>query len=364
MKLIGIGSALPERRVRSDETERALGLEAGWVAKRTGVHARPVAAPQEATSDLAVCAGQRALLDAGVKPEEIGLLILATSTPDHPLPPTAPRVAHRLGLSRAGAIDLAGACAGFIYALALGDAYGEAHGCAVMVIGANVLSRRVDQRDPATAPLFADGAGAVVAVPGRGLLSVYLGADGSRWDEILVRAGGSREPLTPEAVAAGRHFMRIKDGSSLFRHAVRRMAEAGKIALARANVTAEDVRWWVPHQANRRLIREAGRLLGIGPEKTVEVVDRCGNSSAATIPLALDVARSEGRLQRGDLLLLTSVGAGMLEAGAVLILNGVCRAAGAQSRLGIAAPDRNSELERRASGHLFGGNESELFDRS
>lgn len=321
MKLVGIGSALPKMCIRSEEIERTLGLEPGWIEKRTGVRIRPIALPEEATSDLAVCAGKRALLDAQMNPDEISLLILATSTPDYPLPPTAPQVAHRIGLKRAGAVDLAGACAGFLYALALADSYGEASKSACLVIGANVLSRRVDRNDPTTASLFADGAGGCLLIPGEGLLSIHLGADGKHWDEIVIQAGGSRQPLTPEAVAEGKHLMRMKDGTRLFRHAVRRMAEVGHITLEKAGLTTEDVDWWIPHQANRRLIREAGRLMGIGEEKTIDVVDRCGNSSAATIPIALDIARSEGRLQKGNILLLTAVGAGMLEAGAVLKLD-------------------------------------------
>jgi 3-oxoacyl-[acyl-carrier-protein] synthase-3 len=176
MKLVGIGSALPKMCIRSEEIERTLGLEPGWIEKRTGVRIRPIALPEEATSDLAVCAGKRALLDAQMNPDEISLLILATSTPDYPLPPTAPQVAHRIGLKRAGAVDLAGACAGFLYALALADSYGEASKSACLVIGANVLSRRVDRNDPTTASLFADGAGGCLLIPGEGLLSIHLGA--------------------------------------------------------------------------------------------------------------------------------------------------------------------------------------------
>ncbi|GIU81290.1 MAG: beta-ketoacyl-ACP synthase 3 [Acidobacteria bacterium] len=318
MKLAGIGSAIPRTHIKTEEIEKHLGLQPGWIERRTGVRVLPTALPEEATSDLAVCAGRRALLDAQISPDEIGLLILATSTPDYPLPPTAPQVAHRLGLKRAGAVDLAGACAGFLYALAFANFYGEANSTACLVIGANVLSRRVDRSDPSTASLFADGAGAFLLVPGEGILSVHFGSDGEHWDEIVVWAGGSREPLTPEAVAEGKHLMRMKDGAGLFRHAVRRMAEVGRITLEKAGIALKDIDWWIPHQANRRLIREAGKLLGISADKTIDVVARCGNSSAATIPIAFDVARSEGRIREGNLLLFTAVGAGMLEAGVIL----------------------------------------------
>lgn len=317
----GVGAAVPGRRVPSAELERRLGLPPGWIAERTGIEERPLAAPDEATSDLAVRAGREALAAAGLDGGRIGLLLLATSTPDHPLPPTAPAVAHRLGLADAGAVDLAGACAGFLYALVLADAFCRVHGWPVLVIGANVLSRRVDPRDAPTAALFADGAGALVLGPEvgeRGLLGAWLGADGSRWDAIWIPAGGSRQPLTPEAVAAGAHCMRMDGGPALFRAAVRAMAAAGREALARAGLGVEDVDWWVPHQANRRITQEAGRLLGIPPERTVDVIARYGNSSSATIPLALAEWARAGRLRRGQVVLLTAVGAGLVSAGCVM----------------------------------------------
>ena len=185
--ILGCGAAVPARRVSNAELERALGLPPGWIVARTGIEERPIAGPEEATSDLAARAGAAALADAGIDPARVALLILATSTPDHLLPPTAPLVACRLGITAAGAVDLAGACAGFLYGLVLADGYCRAHGQPVLVIGANVLSRRVDPADPRTAPLFADGAGAVLlgpGEPGRGLLAAYLGADGSRWAAI------------------------------------------------------------------------------------------------------------------------------------------------------------------------------------
>jgi 3-oxoacyl-[acyl-carrier-protein] synthase-3 len=318
MKIAGIGAAFPAQCIANAEIERRLGLEQGWAMRRTGVRVRPHAAPHEATSDLAVRAGQAALTDAGIDPRDVALLLLATSTPDYPLPPTAPQVAHRLGLVRAGAVDLAAACAGFVYALALGEAYGRTVCGCVLVIGANVLSRRVDPDDPAMATLFADGAGAAVLVPGEAVLGVYLGAHGEHWDEIFIAAGGSREPITAEAIAAGRHVMRMNNGPELFRRAVQMMAQAGVRALEAARLSASHVDLWVPHQANRRIISQAGRLLGIPAERTVDIVECYGNSSAATIPIALCVARERGLLQRGHNVLLTAVGAGLVTAGLVL----------------------------------------------
>ena len=314
--------AVPDWRLQSADVERQLGLEAGWIERRTGVRERPLAAPDEATSDLAERAGRRALAASSVAPESVGLLLLATSTPDQPLPPTAPRVAHALGLSKAGAVDLAGACAGFVYAMALADAFCRVRGGAALVVGANVLSRRVNPADgPATAFLFSDGAGAVVLGPtsrDAGLLSAHLGADGSRADLLMIPAGGSRRPVTPEALSRGEHYMRLGNGQRLFREAVRSMVDAGRRAMSVAAVAPDELDCWVPHQANRRITREVGRLLKIPAERTVDVIDRYGNSSAATIPVALADADAAGRLAPGALVLLTAFGAGLVCAGAVL----------------------------------------------
>jgi len=297
-----------------------MGLERGWIAKRTGILQRPKAASSEATSDLAVRAAAAALKRSGVDPGDIALLLLATSTPDHLLPPTAPLVAHRLGLDGAGAADLAGACSGFLYAFTLADAYGESVGKPVLVIGANVLTRRVNNNDPATAVLFSDGAGAVVLGPAGAscMLGRYLGADGSQYDVIGVPAGGSREPLTPAAVAQGRHLMTMRQGGALFKQAVHAMACAGKEAMKVAGLSPASIDWWVPHQANTRILRDAGRLLDIPAERTISVVEQVGNSSAATIPIALACGVESGRIRRGNILLLTAAGAGMVSAAAVV----------------------------------------------
>ena len=320
----GVGAALGSTRVSSAKIEERLALPAGWIEQRTGIHERTYAAPEEATSDLAVTAAARAITDAGIDPGQIRLVLLATSTPDHPLPPSAPAVASRIGAFAAGAVDLAGACAGFCYALALGDAYGRAWGGPILVVAANVLSRRLDHDDPATAALFADGAGAVVLVPatddaaGRGIRGLSLAADGTLADAIRVPAGGSRTPISSRAIEAGDHLMRMDRGPALFHAAARAMADAGEAALKAAGATTTDVDLWVPHQAGTRLVRESGRLLDIDEARTVDVVATTGNSSAATIPIALASAREAGRLVRGDDVLLTAVGAGLVSAGVML----------------------------------------------
>lgn len=321
IKIAGVGSALPCGGTENSEMEARLGLEPGWIERRTGVQFRPVADAQDATSDLAIRAGQRAIETTNILPENIGLLLLATSTPDHLLPPTAPLVAHSLGLHAAGAIDLTGACSGFLYALVLGATFAQTMQQPVLVIGANILSRRVNPTDKNTVTIFGDGAGAVLIVPHETphLLGTHLGADGSQYAAMGIPAGGSREPLTVEALQAGRQWMQLKDGKGLFKNAVHRMAEAGAHALRKSNLAASDINWWIPHQANARMIRETGKMLGIPSERTVVVLDRYANSSAASIPIALTAAVADGRIQRGDKLLLTAAGAGLMYAGAVLI---------------------------------------------
>jgi len=320
MRVISAASAVPETVFGNETIEARLGLEPGWIERRTGVRQRPTAGPREATSDLAVRAGGAALERAGIPARDVGLLLLATSTPDHLLPPTAPLVAHRLGLPQSGAIDLAGACTGFLYAFVLGSSFVDRLGKAVLVIGANVLTRRTNESDTATAGLFSDGAGAVVLAPGEpsNLLGSYLGSDGSGYEAIGIPAGGSREPITHAALDEGRHLMTIRGGSLFFRQAVHGMVEAGEEALKAAGLDSGAVDWWIPHQANSRIIGDAGRLLRIPAERTVHVVDRYGNSSAATIPIALAHALDAGQIREGNIILFTAVGAGLLSAGAVV----------------------------------------------
>ncbi len=338
--ITGVGHAVPERRVSSREIESDLNLPTGWIERRTGTRERRVLADDRAMSDLAVEAGRVAIDVARVEAADIPLLVLATSTPDHLLPPSAPLVAHRLKLG-GGGVDVMGACTGFICALALAGSQVALSRRPALVIAANVLSRRVRPEDAATAALFADAAGAVVISPdnageegrvrraegsaGRagssdppGIFGAYFGSDGSKYDQIHIPAGGSREPMTVEAIEESRHLMEMDHGPAFFRSAVEAMARTGKEALTDAGLTAADVDWWIPHQANARLTRRAGIELGIPAERTIDIIANYGNSSAATIPLALSLAVQDGRVRRGDTLLLTAVGAGMLEAGLVL----------------------------------------------
>lgn len=320
IEVLSTGSCLPQQSVANEAIEQRLALPSGWIEKRTGILRRPIASPEQATSDLAVCAAETALARAGIARKEIGLLLLATSTPDHVLPPTAPLVAHKLGLTAAGAVDLAGACSGFLYALIIGSAYSQSLRTPVLIAAANILSRRVDENDRATVSLFADGAGAVVVAPSNapGLLGSFIGSNGAEYNSIIVPGGGTREPLIADTMADGRQYMKIADGPRAFRSAVEMMVQSGRAALHSARLSPDDIDWWIPHQANIRIIREAAKGLAMPMEKTVTVIDRVGNSSAATIPIALDQAVNRGQIKRGHVLLMTAAGAGMLNASVVV----------------------------------------------
>ncbi|MBB3649302.1 3-oxoacyl-[acyl-carrier-protein] synthase-3 [Rhizobium sp. BK619] len=319
-RMVGFGHAVPARRVDNAEIEARLGLETGWIERRTGIRTRHWAEDGETLSGLAAKAGRIALDDAAIAQSEIALTLLATSTPDHLMPPSAPLLAHRLGLERSGAIDLAGACSGFLYALTLADGFVRAHGRAVLVVAANILSRRINPAERASAVLFADAAGAVVLAPstnGRsGLLAADLASDGSGYGLINIPAGGSNRPFSPE-LRPEDFLMTMQDGRDVFSRAVALMTETSKRALEEAGIAASDVDQFVPHQANARIFDAVSGNLGIAPEKTIRTIERFGNSSAATIPLSLSIANAERRFAEGEALLLTAAGAGLMGGAAV-----------------------------------------------
>ncbi|HEX2840967.1 beta-ketoacyl-ACP synthase III [Hyphomicrobium sp.] len=318
--LLALGHYAPERRVTNAEIEARLGVEAGWSERRTGIVERRFAAPDEALSDLAAKAGEMALARAGIDRSTIGLLVLATSTPDHLLPPSAPLVAHQLGMTGSGAIDMAGACGGFLYALTFAESFVRLNRAPALVIAANILSRRLNLNDPKSALLFGDGAGAALLVPSEransGVRGVHLASDGSAYDLIQIPAGGSRRPfkgdLDPTAT-----LMHIKDGRAVFTRAVKIMTSAAQAALARAGLDLEDIDFVVPHQANARIIGAVQRQLGVPDEKMISTVALFANSSAATIPLSLSIASEQRAFKPGERLLLTAAGAG-LTGGAVV----------------------------------------------
>lgn len=319
----GFGHAVPDRVVPNAEIEDALGLEAGWIERRTGIRTRRWAAAGDSLSDLAVAAGAAALADAGADPASLGLVLLATSTPDHLLPPTAPLVAHRLGTAGAGAVDLAGACAGFVYALALADGYVRGHGRPALVIAANLLSRRINPAERASAVLFADAAGALLLSPSddtdRGILGLDLASDGAGYGLIGIAAGGSTRPFD-EDVAVADTRMTVSDGRGLYAAAVEMMTGTARRALADAGLPGAAVERFVPHQANARIFDVVGRNLGFEPAAVVRSIADYGNSSAATIPLSLSLAHRERRFLAGERVLLAAAGAGMTGGAMVLAI--------------------------------------------
>ncbi|AZO59420.1 beta-ketoacyl-ACP synthase III [Mesorhizobium sp. M1A.F.Ca.IN.022.07.1.1] len=320
-RILGLGHHAPARKVENPEIEDRLGLEPGWIERRTGIRSRFWAADEDTLSALAAHAGDMALTNAGIDRGDIGLLLLATSTPDHLLPPSAPLVAHRLGLGRAGAIDLTGACAGFIYALMFADGFIRLHGKASLVIAANILSRRINPAERASAVLFADAAGAVVIGPcddpDRGILGASVDSDGSRYGLIQIPAGGSNNPFHG-GLDLEQTRMTITDGREVFAKAVEMMTACSRDALTAARLRPQDLDRFVPHQANARIFDAVGRNLGITDHSMVKTIAEYGNSSAATIPLSLSLAHRAQPFRPGEKVLLAAAGAG-LSGGALVV---------------------------------------------
>ncbi|MER8581429.1 beta-ketoacyl-ACP synthase III [Mesorhizobium sp. M1423] len=320
-RLLGFGHHAPGRKVANAEIENNLGLEPGWIERRTGIRSRFWATDEDTLSGLAAQAGAMALASAGIARHDIGLLLLATSTPDHLLPPSAPLVAHRLGLGRAGAVDLTGACAGFIYALMFADGFTRLHGKASLVIAANILSRRINPSERASAVLFADAAGALVIGPcedtDRGILGASVDSDGSRYGLIQIPAGGSNKPFHGD-LDLEQTRMTITDGREVFSNAVDMMTACSLDALAAARMRPQDIDRFVPHQANARIFDAVGRNLGIADETIVKTIAEYGNSSAATIPLSLSLANQAEPFRPGEKILLAAAGAG-LSGGALVV---------------------------------------------
>ena len=318
--ILGFGHYAPERRVANAEIEQRLGLDPGWIVRRTGIEERRYAADGEALTDIALPAAEIALAQSGVDRGAIALTLLATSTPDHLLPPSAPLLAHRLGLSNSGGLDLAGACAGFLYALTLADGFVRTHAASVLVVAANILSRRINPQERGTCILFADAAGAVVVAPSTqaasGVLGAKLAADGSGYGLIQIAAGGSRRPFAADVPIEDTQ-MTIPDGQAVFARAVELMVASSREALGKAQLSVADIDCLIPHQANGRIIAAVAQQLGVPPEKVVSSIAKFGNSSAATIPLSLSLAAGEGRMARGQRLLMCAAGAG-LTGGAVI----------------------------------------------
>ena len=306
--LLGVGSHLPERVLTNAELAKRVDTSDEWITERTGIRQRHIAADDEKTSDLACQAAVKALKAAGAAADDIDLLIVATATPDLTFPATAARVQAELGVTRGAAFDLQAVCSGFIFALATADNFlvrGQAK--RALVIGAETFSRIVDWEDRGTCVLFGDGAGAVVLeaqenAGERGVISTFLRTDGRMHDLLYVDGGPS------ETRSVGKVRM---VGNAVFRQAVEHISGAMLEACARAGVALDAVDWFVPHQANQRILDGVARKLGIDVEKVVSTVALHGNTSAASVPLALDIAVQDGRIKKGDLVLMEALGGGL-----------------------------------------------------
>lgn len=313
--MCGFGHAVPERQVPNVEIEQRLGLEPGWIVRRSGIETRHYAADDESLTDLALPAADQALADADLDPAQIGLLLLATSTPDHLLPPSAPLLAERLGLQGPGAVDITGACGGFLYALSFAASFVQMQQKPALVVAANILSRRINPKERASAILFADAAGAIVLKPDpsnkRGLQAVEFTSDGAGYDLIKIPVGGSRAPFD-RLHHADERMMHIANGQQVFSKAVAMMADSARVVLDHADLDVRDVTHFVPHQANRRMFDKVAEKLALPADCIRSSVEAHGNSSAATIPLTLSLMRHEnGILQDGDRILMSAAGAGM-----------------------------------------------------
>ncbi|WEK06484.1 MAG: ketoacyl-ACP synthase III [Candidatus Devosia phytovorans] len=306
----GVGGYLPEKVLTNADLEKIVDTSDEWIQQRVGIKERHIAAEGQFTSDLAVEAGKKAMAAAGVTPDDIDLIIVATTTPDYTFPSAATLVQMKLGMHHGMAFDIQAVCSGFVYALTTADSYIK-NGLAkrALVIGAETFSRLLDWTDRTTCVLFGDGAGAMV-VEGieladgeaeRGILSSALRSDGHHWDKLYVDGGPSTTGTT------GHVHMQ---GPEVFRHAVGKITDVVYAALEKADYTVDDLDWFVPHQANQRIIEGAGKKLGLPPEKVVMTVSLHANTSAASVPLALSVAVADGRIKQGDLVMLEAMGGG------------------------------------------------------
>jgi len=319
--ITGVGMAVPERVVTNQELEQVVETSDEWIRSRTGIRERRIAGADEASSDYAIKAAKAAMEMAGVTPDQVDLIICATVTPDMPFPSTACIVQDAIGAKRAAAFDLSAACPGWLYGVVMAQqTIATGLNQCVLVIGVEMLSKVVDWSDRNTCVLFGDAAGAAVLQPvseGKGILSSVLGSEGAGGQHLLLPAGGSRRPASAETVAQKEHFVRM-NGQEVFKFAVRVMNEATVEVLQKAGLTVKELDLLVPHQANQRIIDGAIKRLEIDPEKVVVNLDRYGNTSSASIPVALCEALEAGRLKDGDLIACVSFGAGLVWGAAAL----------------------------------------------
>ncbi len=323
-RIAGTGSYAPARVLTNADLERLVDTSDEWIRERTGIKERRIAADDECTSDMALRAARSALQAAGLEPRDLDMIVVGTISPDRQLPACAAYLQQKLGVTGMPAFDVSAACAGFLYALTIGDQFirngTHRH---VLVVGVELLSRVINWADRNTCVLFGDGAGAVVLAPateetGR-VLSSRLHTDSTFIDSLYIPAGGSREPLTPAGLEARRNTVQMV-GNDVFRVAVKNLSSASRAAIEAAGIAPSDVDWVVPHQANLRIIAQVSARLGIPLERFVINIDRYGNTSSASIPLALDEAVRDGRARTGHTVLMCALGAGISWASALVRL--------------------------------------------
>lgn len=319
--ILSCGHYVPERILTNEDLERMVDTSDDWIRTRTGIETRHIAARTEDTSDLCVKAAKLALERGGFTPDDIDFVMVATASPDYVVPSTACMVQNKLGMTHAGAMDFSAGCTGFIYGVTLASQFVRSGLYRrVLLIGAEVLSRLVNWEDRSTCILFGDGAGAVVIgeVPeGYGYLSSELGSDGSLGGILNIPASGVAEPVTHRAIDSGRVYIHM-EGSEVFKHAVRHMEHTTQVAMEKAGIGIDDIACFISHQANFRIINATAKKLGVPMEKVFVNVNKYGNTSAASVGIALDEAVTEGRLRRGDYLILTGFGAGLTWGSVVL----------------------------------------------
>ena len=311
--ILGTGSALPEKVITNADLEKMVNTSDQWIIERTGIRARHQAAPGENTSSLSVKAARRALEMAEISPADLDLIICATVTPDMPLPSTAAFIQHELGAKDCCAFDIAAACSGFLFGITTAEQFiktGKSK--RALVIGAEILSRYIDYQDRSTCVIFGDGAAAGVlgrATPPAGILAAELHTNGRFADHLCIPAGGTIKPASVDTVQAGEHYIKMR-GNELFKIAVRNMEEVSRRVLAAAKVRTDDLNLFIPHQANQRITDAVGERLKVEPGRVYSNISHVGNTSSASIPICLDECVRSGRIQKGDLILMTAFGAG------------------------------------------------------
>ncbi|TEB12082.1 beta-ketoacyl-ACP synthase III [Pelotomaculum propionicicum] len=319
--IAGVGAYVPDRVLTNADLEKMVDTTDEWIINRSGIRERRIAPPEMVTSDFAVAAGRQAIAGAGITAEDVDLVIVATNTPDMLFPATACLVQDRIGAKKAGAFDLAAGCTGFMYALVVGSQFVASGSCRnVLVIGAENLSKIINWKDRRTCVLFGDGAGAVVlrqAAPGSGILAQKLWADGSGGEFLTLPAGGARNPATHATVENNMHFVHMR-GKEIFKFAVRATGKAAEEVLSLAGLKTADIDFFIPHQANVRIIEAAAKRLGLPKEKVLVNVDRYGNTSTASMPITLYEAVRCGKIKKGNHILMVGFGAGLTWAAAVL----------------------------------------------